>query len=77
MGKSQTVVLSTTVTFDQNGIAEINDDEILRVLKEVGEATGNYEIIEDTPKKEAKADKQPKEQKKRGRPRKSASKGKE
>lgn len=71
-GQGKTVVLSTTVTFDQDGIAEVGDEEILKVFQEVGKKTGVYEIIKEQNKE---PEEQPK--KKRGRPRKSTSKDKE
>lgn len=71
-GQGRTVVLSTTITFNQDGIAEVDDEDILKVFKSVGEKTGDYEIVEDTPPKENEPSK-----KKRGRPRKSTTKDKE
>jgi len=68
-GQGRTVVLSTTITFNQDGIAEVDDEDILKVFKSVGEKTGEYEIVEDTPPKASK--------KKRGRPRKSTTEDKE
>lgn len=65
-GQGRTVVLSTTITFNQDGIAEVDDEDILKVFKSVGEKTGEYEIVEDTLPKENESSK-----KKRGRPRKS------
>jgi hypothetical protein len=43
---TETVVLSTLVKFDADGIAEVEDEEVLAVLKEVGEANGTFSVLE-------------------------------
>jgi hypothetical protein len=43
---TETVVLSALVKFDVDGIAEVEDEDVLAVLKEVGEANGTFILLE-------------------------------
>lgn len=40
----KTIVGSSLVEFDDQGFADVTDPEILRVLQEVGEATGSFVV---------------------------------
>lgn len=44
----ETIVLSTLVKFNDEGIAEVKDADVIAEFREVAQATGKFEIIEES-----------------------------